>query len=412
MHFLFLLKHTHILGGVETLAGRMTRWLVREKHKVTILSNEIDVGFKQLCDPETCFISHKRGPYALGSRDECAKVINEHGLCAPEVIKAYDPESWLEAGVLCRCLNPNPKVLAGDYLPLFPKATRKTIRGTRNRLCLRYFLKELSYKNRIFISNEQKLECMSRVGSEVDGHLWPLPLEVSRLRKAPRVPQKGVLVSVGRLSPMKEYNFYMVDVVDELRRKGHEVTWDVYGDGPDEQAIISTIQNRGLQKVIRLHGRLPYEKLADALKPAFAFIGMGTAAAEAAACGVPVVVAIAHDRLGVTYGRISMLPFGNMGDRIAGQPTRRVVDELRTLLDLSAKAYEIAAQEDTDYVQQYDMDLRMGQFMKIVDQASPVPISKLLTLSYIVHMRLEQMLRFTSTRCRGVPSSGCATRKV
>ncbi len=55
--------------------------------------------------------------------------------------------------------------------------------------------------------------------------LWPTPIDTSVFEPAVRKPKRGKIVSVGRIDVMKQYNLYMVDVVKELRRRGHDVTW-------------------------------------------------------------------------------------------------------------------------------------------------------------------------------------------
>ena len=46
----------------------------------------------------------------------------------------------------------------------------------------------------------------------------------------------------------------MVAAVDALRREGVDATLDVYGEGPEKQAIETLIVERGLQDRVSLHG--------------------------------------------------------------------------------------------------------------------------------------------------------------
>ncbi len=54
-----------------------------------------------------------------------------------------------------------------------------------------------------------------------NGLLWPLPIDTGEFgRRRAQAEMRGArLVSVGRLSPMKEYNLYMIDIVKELIAK-------------------------------------------------------------------------------------------------------------------------------------------------------------------------------------------------
>ena len=406
MRFLFLIKYTDILGGVETLAARMSAWLCSTGHEVTIITNQFHDSCCQLFDSRVRLVSHGRGTYALGDLPTAKEICGVFRIQRPDLIKGFDPETCFEAGVVSRCFAPQPKVVAGVYLPTHDRPSRALYKDTRRRLIHSYFVHGLSRENRIFLGHEQKAEYRGGTSPLMDGHVWPLPVDVGRYKSVKRSPRSGALVSVGRLSPMKEYNFYMVDIVEKLSREGRDVTWDIYGDGPDEQSLLQLVRERNLGHQIKLHGRLPYHKFEDAMKMAYAFIGMGTAAVEAAASGVPVIVAMGHDRSGKTYGRISTLPLGNIGDRMATPPARSVIDEIRALLELSPQAYASEARKDKDYVQQYDVNVRMKQFMEIVEQATPSPPSNYLLFLYSCHLRLEQFFRSTFRRSRVTSSLG------
>ena len=328
----------------------------------------------------------------------CSKILVHFGVTCPDVVKSFDPESWIEASVISQCFVNRPKIVAGNYLPNVTQFNKNPLRDTRSRLIYRYFTKVLDSRNRLFIGHEQLRNFRSRFGEKIDAQVWFLPVDIKKYQNTERTPQYGALVSVGRLAPMKEYCFYMVEVVGELRRKGFQVTWDVYGDGIYEEEISKFASKLGLTDSVRLRGRLPYGSFPQAMGNAFAFIGMGTSAIEAAACGVPSIVAIAHDRSGMTYGRISRLPLGNVGDRVITPPELRVVEEIENLLTMSDIEYQRAVQEDRDYVGRYDMDEQMKSFMKLVSYAAPAPTDAVLLAVYNAHFRLER-LRIRLSKC-------------
>jgi len=390
MNFLFLLKYTHILGGVETLAVRMSRWLVSHGHTVIILSNRIDKSGDSLFDKRVRLLSHEQGQYALGCSWKVKKICKKLNIPRPDLIKGFDPESCWEASVLSQAFTPSPKVIAGVYLPTVSTTSTRLFRETRQKMLLQHFEKRLNRNNRLFISDEQLENYRKERAPLMEGHVWPLAVDVGRFTSAQRQPRKGSLVSIGRLSPMKEYNLYMVDVVARLVRSGLDVTWDVYGDGPDEEHVKNLIHESGMEDRIRLHGRLPYDRFQDALLNAYIFVGMGTAAVEAAACGVPVVVAIAHDPTGMTYGRISRLPMGNIGDRMIRPPHLFVEDEIKAILELTPQHYAREAEIDRAAALQYDMEQRMQHFMDIVERATPCSPNAILKIAYSAHLRIEQ----------------------
>lgn len=62
-----------------------------------------------------------------------------------------------------------------------------------------------------------------------------------------------VIGSVGRFVKQKDYSLF-VELIAELRRRGHKVRGCIVGDGPEMQAIRETIERKGLYEVIELPG--------------------------------------------------------------------------------------------------------------------------------------------------------------
>lgn len=71
------------------------------------------------------------------------------------------------------------------------------------------------------------------------GFIWPLPLELpDEAELEHRSADPNIIMSVGRITPFKTYNAYMVDVITELRAKHPRLKWVVYGFGPDEARLL------------------------------------------------------------------------------------------------------------------------------------------------------------------------------
>ena len=111
----------------------------------------------------------------------------------------------------------------------------------------------------------------------------PMPYNGERVRK---------IVSVGRLTPQKNYPLAIKAVTDVLRAHP-EYTYEIYGDGDEREILQDLIQKTGLQDRISLMGHRTdvYEMIA----PASVFLmssdyeGMSNALIEAMALGLPVV---------------------------------------------------------------------------------------------------------------------------
>ena len=372
MKFLLIYPSPGILGGIETLIGRMSRWLLNQGHQVTILTR-LDQNWKDVLPKEARCI-------ALGDRFggfkyhfHVSRLFKELDIPAPDVIKSFDiKSSWIACQIATR-LDNGCKVIAGIYNPNiftaeFPPSSLAFWRI--NGLYLKNFLRCIPTNARLFcdVSQIEELQATHRQ----EGLLWPLPIDTRHFLPATRKAKWGKIVSVGRLSPMKEYNLYMIDVVKELIRRGHNVTWSVYGEGPYEAEMRQRIKHEGLESVIFLEGTVPYERFWQVLQDAFVFVGMGTAILEAALFRVPNVVACGYERQGLTFGPSHRLPPGSIGQLSINPPRLKVVDEIERILGFNAAEYDAEQEAVCQHVQVHTMEQSMTRFSELVRQADPI----------------------------------------
>ncbi|MGO3421766.1 MAG: glycosyltransferase family 4 protein [Pseudoalteromonas distincta] len=113
------------------------------------------------------------------------------------------------------------------------------------------------------------------------------------------------IVAIGRLVDFKTYNFYMIKVLKNLKAKGFNVQFDIYGDGPLKAQIADEINKAGLSESIHLKGTLDYLKFDETVSNYNLFIGSGTAIIQAAALGLPSIVGVENVIEAETYGYFS-----------------------------------------------------------------------------------------------------------
>ena len=393
MHFLFVYPSPGILGGIETLLVRMSRWLASHGHQVTLLVKENQHWAGMLPAEVRCIALGQRF-YRLEYFFHAGRVWNELGIAKPDVIKSFDlPSLWVACQLAAR-MRGKRKVIAGLYNPyifkwLYPKNSATF--WDDESLCLKNFLRCVPENARLFCGVDQ-IEELTEVHQQ-KGVLWPLPIDEREFDPAPRRVKPGKIVSVGRLSPMKEYNLYMVDVVKELIRRGHQVSWSVYGKGPFEAEMRAAIKTHGLENAITLEGTAPYHRLREVLADASVFVGMGTSILEAALFKVPNVVAVAYDREGVTYGPIYRLPPGSISELSTRPPRLKVVDEIERILRLGPADYR--AEEDLvwRHVQVNEIETSMKRFIELVEQADSVTLQRSLYLANYPFWFLRKAIR-------------------
>jgi colanic acid/amylovoran biosynthesis glycosyltransferase len=104
------------------------------------------------------------------------------------------------------------------------------------------------------------------------------------------------LLSVGRLHWVKGYE-YALQAVDILRTRGYRITYTIAGgDGGGGQSVRLARRDLGLGEIVTLTGFVPRGGVRDLLAMSDIFVlpsvteGLSTAALEAMAAGVPVVV--------------------------------------------------------------------------------------------------------------------------
>lgn len=363
MHYVFLYPSPGIWGGIETQIVRMSHWLVSRGHKVTVITFS-DRNWGELLPPGVRCIALGGEFWNLNYYFRARRIWRALKVPRPDVVKSFSWElktAWI--GYQLAVIT-GAKAVAGFYAP------RQMLQAVDSDFYLRSFLRNIPDRARIFISPEQIEGLQEKHGQ--GGELWPLPVDTSQFLPAARQPVWGRIVSIGRLSEMKEYNLYMIEVVDELIRRGHDVTWTVHGTGEFEEEMREMIRARNLESAITLAGPMPYERCRQVLAEAYVFVGMGTTILEASMLGVPNVLALAFDRKGLTYGPIYRVPLGSVGDTREPPPTLKVADEIERILKLTPAEYEAESEQVRQYAQPYGSDVSMRRFVEIIEAAPPL----------------------------------------
>lgn len=411
MRFLFIYPSPGVLGGIETLLARMSRWLTGNDHQVTLLVERSGEWTDLLPRNVRCVVLGKnfRELYYYWHARRLWKSLN---LPPPDVIKSFDlPSSWM-ACQLAAVVGDNCRVLAGVYNPFVFKwyySSNSLPRWDDNLLYLRNYLNNIPANARIFCGADQ-IEELEEVHQE-KAVLWPIPIDTTQFEPASRKPKWGKIVSVGRLSPMKEYNLYLIDVVKTLRDRGHDVTWSVYGTGEYEATMRERIRKANLERYVFMEGTVPYARFRKVLEDAYVFVGMGTSILEAALFKVPNVSANAYEREGLTSGPVYNFPPGSIGPGNA-PPKLKVADEIERILRLNHMDYRAEEEKVGASVAAHEMENSMKYFLQIVRDAEPTPSRKsLYCANYPLWLIRRVMNRLAAPREIGhpVPASPVTT---
>ena len=188
-----------------------------------------------------------------------------------------------------------------------------------------------------FMSDAVKVSFVETFGNSF--RKWPVKkltinAEAKNSAWIPKTTDRLSIVSVGRLTSFKAYNFGAADIVQEIRDAGIDCEWHIWGEGEDLDSARAHAKNTGVGDFLKFHGTLPYRELTSEICKHSVFVGMGTAALEAAACGMPTVIALVnskHECAGYLYEA----PSDSIGEAVSHEYRKNVFDLLSEFATLS-----------------------------------------------------------------------------
>lgn len=216
-------------------------------------------------------------------------------------------------------------------------------------------------------------------------NIIPVPYETSKAFANRASVNRNKVVSVGRLVDFKRYVFHVVSVLSELRRQGHELTYDVVGDGPLLPELREHISRLNAQSFVTLHGKMSPQAYKAIVKDAGLFIGMGTTVIESADAGIPTLVAIESNDTGQTYGYIHDLPDNALGDDDAALARFTYLEKLQEYL--AFEDYETISKNSWRKAQFYDLDKILDELLAFCERADAgytLPVNKLSVPKYLL----------------------------
>ena len=141
------------------------------------------------------------------------------------------------------------------------------------------------------------------------------------------------LLSVSRIDgDMKSYVLGLARHFADLSRAYPEVRLKCVGEGPGLPALRRSVEKFGISPKVDFLGTLTPAQLAPVYAGALAFVGMGTAACEAAMYGAPVVIALAYEPACLSPGFFGQDGLKGFGEVVTGQAKDSAADLLRVLL--------------------------------------------------------------------------------
>jgi colanic acid/amylovoran biosynthesis glycosyltransferase len=176
-------------------------------------------------------------------------------------------------------------------------------------------------------------------------------------------------VTVARLVEKKGLAF-AIDAVAELRRRGHQLTYRIIGDGEERAALEAQITRLGLDGIVSLAGSQPHDVVAAELAAADIFLGpsvvdrFGESDAvintvkEAMLTGLPVIATL--------HGGIPELVVDRQsGVLVPERDPAAIADAVQWLLDHPDQWHAMAEQARTAVEQRYGLEMIARQTVQV-----------------------------------------------
>lgn len=334
-------------GGIETLIVRMANALVRNNVPVVVLCED---GALVSSLPDAAQVVLYSGTKDLLAIARAGGI--KPSQASSSVLVTFDPISAAR-GLLLESILPSIGThLSGVFHPraYFMAGER------RDRILLNRLLASAVGFNQLFFMNEECRKASAEKWSVnlSDCSILPLPVDDSPVTWAPRASKSLRLVSVGRLVDFKAYNLGAPHIVRECLRNGVDVIWDIFGEGPIKSDIQREIALAATDDAVSLRGELPYALFQETVSKYDLFIGIGTAALEAAMAGVPVICCVDSEKR-LCYGFIDVLPFGNVGELQVQYPDVSIAGLIANFSNSSETDRALQARACRFAAEKYDM---------------------------------------------------------
>jgi glycosyltransferase involved in cell wall biosynthesis len=192
----------------------------------------------------------------------------------------------------------------------------------------------------------------------------------------PSANEAPYLLSVSRIdADMKSYVLGLAQHFAALRPVCPDLRLKFVGEGPGLPALRRLVEELKIAAHVDFLGTLTPAQLAPVYAGALVFVGMGTAACEAAMYGAPVVIALAYEPQCLTPGFFGQPGLEGFGEVVPGQAKDSAADLLRLLLADPAERSRIAARGQAKALADHHPDAAYARMSALLASPAKPPVS-------------------------------------
>jgi 1,2-diacylglycerol 3-alpha-glucosyltransferase len=369
---LFVYDNMYSWGGIQTLLVRLVPALHAKGHTVGLLTRAPGAPYDVTSGPIDQITRDAAVHYADGDWLTGPRSVMDLSLPDADVIVPCDLPALLLTATVQHVM-PAAKIVVGVF------ATREycwhasLLRRRWVQHLSRRMIRQLPAENLMFVSEGSARITGACAGRDLTAApVLPIAIDTDRLRPSPdRRVDRYKVVSIARLVPYYTHHAQMIRVIADLRRGGHDFTYHAYGEGEDRAALEAEARRLDVDDAVSFHGALPYERLPEILEDAFAYIGLGTALLEAAACGVPALVGIDSRPQPLTQGFFQDSVGHELGGYVPGLPEYPIAEQLLWLAGLSDEEYRNVGAASRARAEEFDLAALLPRLLDILGAARP-----------------------------------------
>lgn len=368
------------LGGIETLIVRTAAEMAQGGLKTYLLTRGGTL---------TGDVDRKVESLEFGDRNQLFRhfrtILNDN--LNDVVIISFDPTSTaLAMAVEGRFREERIRHIAGVFHPrAYFLDGEDRLRKVINRMLLGTMRRSM-----FFMNSESKKTHEEWFGKPISDEIVPLGIARRSMRSTTPNSAQLKIVSVGRVVGFKAYNWSAQSILNGLINSGIDAIWDIFGHG-EEFPVVSNNSGR----TVSFRGSLEYASYSDTVSQYHVFVGMGTAALEAAMLGLPAIIAVDNEPH-LSYGYLFDLPFGNVGEMQAHPPTKPIELLLGSFSKASdAERLEIGRRCHVAATQ-YDMSAYVKRLGSLANRTQGGSFVRKRLVSELYHQATDGQLRIAA----------------
>lgn len=362
--------HDFIMGGSETLILRIIRWLVENKHEVTVICKSCIEYFE--------FEFQKSNIELIKVSDYSYKKI-KNILCkistnVPQ--EQYYITFFMDDFIFTEKLLHNKKNILNIFYILHPLHTIALGRLEKIKKPFNKRILKTAYnQNKLVFMDE---DCISVCEKHYNLNLKDeykkiirLPMKINSNPTEPKKKKEDFnILTITRLDfPFKGYVLGLIDDFAELKKIYSKITLTIIGDGKGKEVVEKKIKqiDTKTQQDIFLKGTIPYNQLDSYFKKADVYVGMGTTLLDASNNGLISITVYSYTyqffATGFYYENPQILcglEFGLAYPKVDG------ISLLKKIINMKQNEYQELSQKSFFTLKKiYDIERVMRNLMKI-----------------------------------------------